>query len=106
MPRSRLWKILFSGEPGVAYNVGGEEALTIADLARRVSRLLGSKEPVIVSRPSSPRGAASRYVPDVRKAFRELGLGPSIPLENAILRTAQWHAGSLCEPVSAIEQKE
>lgn len=86
-----LWKILLSGKAGVAYNVGGKEALTIADLARRVSRVLGSDEPVVVSSAPEPGRAAPRYVPDVSKALSELGLGPSIALDDAILRTARWH---------------
>lgn len=86
-----LWSILLRGEPNAAYNVGGEEAVSIAELARRVSRVLGSSAPVETTRTAPPEQLAERYVPDVTKARTELGLAPPIPLDEAIARTAHWH---------------
>ena len=88
-----LWKILFSGTASAAYNVGGTEAVSIGELARRVSRVLGSQAPVTLSESVVPGLPAQRYVPDVRKAQIELSLGSnSLPLDEAIRRTAEWHS--------------
>ena len=96
-----LWKILFAGAPGAAYNVGGTQAVSIAELARRVNELLGSTEPVTLAREPVPGQAAPRYVPDVSKARRELGLPEPLALDEAILRTARWHLGARADAAGA-----
>lgn len=85
-----LWTMLLRAPGGVAYNVGGDEAVTIAELARRVARLAGSDKETTVTAPRDPSKQAERYVPNVRKAERELGLRAWIPLDEAIHRTLQW----------------
>jgi nucleoside-diphosphate-sugar epimerase len=88
---SWLWAILLRGQPGRAYNVGSEESLSIADLARRVCRVLG-REPRLRLLQIAPAGIlASHYVPDVSRARSELSLPPPISLDDAITRTARWH---------------
>lgn len=59
-----LVTVLVRGVPGTAYNVGSDEAVTIADLATRVrDRLSPGREVVIQG--ASGDGQRSRYVPDV-----------------------------------------
>lgn len=86
-----LWTILARGQPGRAYNVGSDEAISIAELAENVRETLGCEQAVRVA--SKPRRgvAAARYVPDTSRARRELGLEQWIPLQEAIRRTASWH---------------
>ena len=86
-----LWKILVRGQSGRTYNVGSEEAVSIAQLAERVKRALGAGQPVRIARKAVKGAPAERYVPDTARARRELGLEQWISLDEAIRRTAQWH---------------
>ena len=87
-----LWTILLRGTAGRAYNVGSDDGMTIAQVAGTVRTALGVSAPVRIARPPPPAGtAASRYVPDVGRAGRELGLRPVIDLATAVRRTAAWH---------------
>ena len=76
-----LWTILVKGESCRPYNVGAGEEITIADLARTVG---GEVEIAGTPVPGAP---ASRYVPDVARAERELGLRAWIGLREGIRRT-------------------
>jgi dTDP-glucose 4,6-dehydratase len=83
-----LWTILLRGAPGRPYNVGSEDAVTIAELARRVAAVFGAE--VHVARPTVPGAAAPRYVPSTRRAAAELNLHTWIGLNEAIERTVRW----------------
>jgi nucleoside-diphosphate-sugar epimerase len=88
-----LWALLLRGAPGSTYNVGGAEAVSIADLAHRVSDALGSTAGVHVASKPEPETPRARYVPDVSSIRRDLGLAEPLPLDEAIVRTAAWHRG-------------
>jgi nucleoside-diphosphate-sugar epimerase len=85
-----LWTILLSAPSGVAYNVGSDDSITIAELARRVTQLAESDKDIKVLTPCDPLKIAERYVPDIQKARHELGLKTWIPLDEAIHKTLQW----------------
>lgn len=85
-----LLAILVRGRPGRAYNVGSEEAVTIAELAQRVAALAPAKPSVRILGTSSDR-IGSRYVPDIARAQSELGLVPRVRLDDAITRTLAWY---------------
>jgi UDP-glucuronate decarboxylase len=82
-----LFTLLQHGRPGQAYNVGSDEVISIADLAHLVRDILAPDKPVrILGHPYS--GAArSRYLPDISKARKHIGLTVSVPLADSILRT-------------------
>jgi nucleoside-diphosphate-sugar epimerase len=83
-----LLTILCKGEPGRSYNVGSEEDVTIAELARRVARQAPSPVDVKIAGGRPPASAApDRYVPSTRRARLELGLQPTVGLDDAIART-------------------
>jgi len=99
-----LWTILFRGEPGCAYNVGSENAVSIAALAREVAGIGGNEPgaspsqdrggaaiPVDIARKAVPGVLASRYVPSTARARKDLGLTCSVPLRDAIERTIAWN---------------
>jgi dTDP-glucose 4,6-dehydratase len=86
-----LWTLLFRGRCAQAYNVGAEEDLSIRELAETVRRIVRPEAVVEVARPPMPGAAASRYIPDVTKARSELDLTATVPLEEAIRRTAEWY---------------
>jgi dTDP-glucose 4,6-dehydratase len=85
-----LWAILLRAAPGSAYNVGSEEAVSIADLARRTASLLGGPGAEILGRPD-PGWNPGRYVPSTALVRRELGLSAETGLDEAIRRTAIWN---------------
>lgn len=86
-----LWTLMFRGQSGRAYNVGGEEALSIADLAQRVQQVLGAPGAVHVAQAPTAGVPPQPYLPDLQRASSELGLSPCIGLDEAIRRTAAWH---------------
>jgi nucleoside-diphosphate-sugar epimerase len=86
-----LWTILLDGADGGVYDVGGEEEVSILELARRVERVLGATAGVRCARPAPARPVGERYVPDLGRARVELGLDVGVGLDEAIRRTACWY---------------
>jgi nucleoside-diphosphate-sugar epimerase len=86
-----LWTILFRGESRRAYNVGSEEAISIAELAREVSATGSSRATVQIMGTPVPGAPIGRYVPSAARAHRELGLRCTVPLRSAIERTLEWN---------------
>ena len=85
-----LWTLLLRGQPGSIYNVGSEQARTIAELAHITASVLKPGLSVLIEREPGHAGIINRYVPSTRKAREELGLAETIELEDAIRRTATW----------------
>ncbi|MDC3009358.1 NAD(P)-dependent oxidoreductase [Synechococcus sp. AH-736-G20] len=79
-----LLTLLQSGHPLHTYNVGSDEEITIADLAYLVRDLLAPTKSVHILGDPVPGALRNRYVPDIRKANRHLGLGVTITLADAI----------------------
>jgi dTDP-glucose 4,6-dehydratase len=84
-----LWTILFSfeGGPGIAVNVGSDEALTIAELSHAVAGCVGLPVQIAASTAS---GQAVRYVPSVEVAGRLLGLRRIVTIDDAIMRSIEY----------------
>lgn len=82
-----MWTLLIAGEKGAVFNVGSEEAVSIADLARRTAAVLGGPGVEILGQPD-PGWNPGRYVPSTAAIRRELGLSPTVGLDEAIRRTA------------------
>jgi dTDP-glucose 4,6-dehydratase len=72
-------------------NVGGDEAVTIHELAERVIRVLGSDSPIYLAEVPQSSTVGTRYVPDISRITERYGLKPTVSLDLAIFRTAQWH---------------
>ena len=79
-----LLTLLTKGSPGKPYNVGSEEATSIADLASMVGRITG-RGIRIEGKPCQ----TDRYVPSTFSA-KELGLKVRIPLYESLQRTWRW----------------
>lgn len=82
-----LWTLLIAGKPGMVCNIGSEEAVSIADLARRTAALLGGPGVEILGKPD-PGWNPGRYVPSTALARGELGVATTVRLDDAIRRTA------------------
>ncbi len=85
-----LWVLLFRGEPGEAYNVGSDEAITIRDLAYQVAASFSNSPKVVIAKNPDPGRPAERYVPSIKKA-RDLGLNSWINLTEALHRTIKFN---------------
>lgn len=85
-----LWTMLLRAAPGSVYNVGSEEAVSIADLARRTADLLGGAGHEVLGKPD-PGWNPGRYVPSTALIRRELGVRATVGLDEAIRRTAAWN---------------
>lgn len=82
-----LLALLEKGQAGRAYNVGSDQAISIADPAHQVRDLVAPNKPVRILGKAEVNDARSRYVPDISRVQTELGLEVTIPLAEAI-RTA------------------
>lgn len=85
-----LWHALVRAEPGKPYNVGSDESVSIRDLAERVSHVLGNGEYKVLGAQDIGWNPG-RYVPDTSLIGYDLGLYKTVPLDEAIRRTALWH---------------
>lgn len=90
-----LWVILCQGEPGRAYNVGSEEAVNLADLARLVAKSAHGELPVSIAKKSEQGILPSRYVPQTQRAQKELQLRQHVGLEDSIQRTLRWNMANI-----------
>jgi nucleoside-diphosphate-sugar epimerase len=86
-----LMAILARGQSGRPYNVGGEKAYSIGELAHLVNRCAGGHSDVIIRQAPVPGAEPSAYLPDIGRARADLGLEPFVGLEDAVSRTLAWH---------------
>lgn len=86
-----LWTILLRGEAGRPYNVGSDETVTIAELARRVAEAVNPAAAVEIAREPVPGVPVNFMAPEIGRARRELDLHVTVPLDEAIRRTAAWN---------------
>jgi dTDP-glucose 4,6-dehydratase len=85
-----LLAMLVKARPGAVYNVGSDQSVSIADLARRTSDLLGG-DGVTILGAQDPGWNPGRYVPDTSLIRHELGVQQTQSLDEAILKTALWN---------------
>ena len=86
-----LWTILFKGQPCRPYNVGSEKDLPISEVAQMVAEAFQPPLLVRIARPPIAGQPRQAYVPSTERARRELGLGETISLSDAVIRTVAWH---------------
>ena len=98
-----LWRILLKGDSCRPYNVGSEDEVSIADVARAVGDCLSPPLSVAISGVAMDSVARQRYVPSTARARSELGLVQTIGLRSAILRTLRWHEA--CISMASSEQR-
>ncbi|HWD39437.1 MAG TPA: NAD-dependent epimerase/dehydratase family protein [Fimbriimonas sp.] len=83
-----MWTILFRGQSRRAYNVGSEEAISIAELAHCIKEFCVPDASVRVGKAAKN---IQRYVPSTLLARTELGLRQTVSLGDAIRRTYHYH---------------
>ena len=84
-----LLKMLLRGRAGRPYNLGSDQSVSLADLAKAIAAAWGVSS-VIAIRDQQATDAAKLYVPAISRAQIELDLKVSIGLTQALDRTAIW----------------
>ena len=84
--------VLNSGEPGEAYNVGGDNEATGIDVVRTILRILDKPENLIENVADRP-GHDARYALDSSK-LRGLGWLPTCDYAEAMQRTVEWYVAN------------
>jgi dTDP-glucose 4,6-dehydratase len=79
-----LMAILDRGTPCYPYNVGSEEAMTIKEVAETVQRVFSPHKPIQVTRNRVDFAGRLRYIPDVQRIQRELGVKVTRTLEQSL----------------------
>ena len=100
-----LWTMLATAPANRAYNVGSDESVSIAELACLVRKiviltlseskgkdLLFTGDGIQIDGTPTLGAPPATYVPDITRAQTELGLKVTVPLAEAIRRTAAWHS--------------
>ncbi len=83
-------------------NIGGSDEITVADLARRVVALTGSRSPIaFIDRPVDDPG---RRRPDTTLARELLGWSPQVPWEEGLKQTIAYFAALPPEPAPRAEE--
>jgi nucleoside-diphosphate-sugar epimerase len=84
-----LLRILHQGESCVPYNVGSDEAVSIAELALLVASQPVSEVRIMQQVLEGKLG--ERYVPSTQRVREELGVVNRVGLSDAIARTIEWY---------------
>jgi len=84
--------VLNSGEPGEAYNVGGDNEATGIDVVRTILSILDKPENLIENVADRP-GHDARYALDSSK-LRGLGWLPTCDYAEAMQRTVEWYVAN------------
>lgn len=85
-----LLQILHNGRSGDAYNVGSNEAISIASLANLVKSVARTDNCIQFESQKMHEGAASRYVPCVEKVRQELNLSSRTSIRDSVDLTLSW----------------
>jgi nucleoside-diphosphate-sugar epimerase len=89
-----LLRILVRGQRARAYNVGSDEVVTTAQLARHIAEAAArpgmQPAPEVIVQSVQPQGPQNIYLPSIQRARTELNLDVAIPLQDAIARTLEF----------------
>lgn len=87
-----LLRLLVDGQDGEIYNVGGDEPISHAEIAKKIaSRILPNPRVIFKSQPNSEKRGED-FFPDLYKVQTDFGLLSTIKIEHAIERIILWHA--------------
>jgi dTDP-glucose 4,6-dehydratase len=92
-----LWAILTRGVANRAYNVGSDQAMSIAEVADAVARASAQPVQVEIRQTPIPGAPPAQYVPSTLRARSELGLVPRVDFDDAVRRTLRWHRHRLAQ---------
>lgn len=74
--------------PGETFNLGGGELVTVAEVIRKLERIIG--RPAIIERHPSRKGDQLATAADVSKLTRHLGWKPTTGLDEGLAQQVEW----------------
>jgi len=86
-----LIAILTRGHLDTAYNVGSDEVVSTAELARLIADEVRPAPEVVIQAREKLQGPQNVYLPNIARAKEELGLRVTVPLREAIRRMLAFH---------------
>ena len=86
---SAIWAVASSGATG-AVNIASGEAVTIAQIARRLGELIGRPELVRIGELQYREGEPMHILSDATRLRRELGFEPRYDLDRGLQQTIDW----------------
>lgn len=87
-----LLTIMFNAQKGNSYNVGSDHEISILNLARLVASNFDDVKITTLKRQTSKKTSApNRYIPNISKAKKELGMKINITLDEAIKKTIEFY---------------
>lgn len=87
------WNVLVAAARGrvrASYNLGSPEPVDLLRLATLITQYF-SPAPEILTRVGQSGHEQNRLVPDIRRAERDLDFRVTVPLDEALHKTIQWH---------------
>jgi nucleoside-diphosphate-sugar epimerase len=82
---------LVGGDSGEVFDLGGDEALSVGELAQLVVAQVG--RPLDIRLNTANRGVAEdRFVPDLQRSIDRFGIMPAFSVAQAITRSLAWYA--------------
>ena len=72
------------------YNLGSDEAISIKELAEKISKLIGNGKYEVLDHSDSGWNLG-RYVPDTNKFSKDFNINRIVSLDEAIIKTAKWN---------------
>lgn len=85
-----LWTLLLNDKSDIVYNVGSENANSIAEIAGEVVKVLNPELKIQINNNKVSSSIGDRYIPSTRKAREELKLEQWIDFTESIRRTAMY----------------
>jgi dTDP-glucose 4,6-dehydratase len=89
-----IWTLLVRGESRL-YNVGSDQAVSIAELAHAVVKNTAPGTSIEIARQPTPGAIPARYVPAVDRVREELSLRETLNLDEQIRRMYEWNREQL-----------
>jgi nucleoside-diphosphate-sugar epimerase len=81
---------LAAGRPRTTYNLGSDEPVDLLTLARKITKYF-TPEPEIRLRLGQAGHDRNRLVPDTTRMARDLGFRATVPLDEALRKSVEWH---------------
>lgn len=81
---------LTAGRPRTTYNLGSDEPVDLLTLAQKITRCF-SPVPEIKLRVGQTGHDRNRLVPDMSRMGSDLGFKATVPLDDALRKTIEWH---------------
>lgn len=82
-----LLRMLIDGKPGVAYNVGSPEGVSLNDLARKIKECSDMRSDIVIKNMNDDR---SQFIPDISLSKKELGLDIKVNADDAVKKSIAW----------------